>query len=144
MNTVIKKVLLELMSYSNTRQLRESDIYIKKAQEKLGDESFQIRAENLLSWIDPRRNSFTFTSLEKYEIYEDFMEAEVIDTITEEYAVLFKLLPELNEIFEFKGLYIAFNSSLSKSDIQEIYDFVKTNYIINPSRISFYIRPPKE
>ena len=143
MNKVTKKLLLEIMSYANLRKIAKSDIYIRKAQEKLGDINFYVRSSDLLSWIDPR-DHFSFSNLEKYEIYEEFMTEETITEITEQFSLLFKYIPELNEIFVFENKAIKFNTSLNNTDIKEIYDFVKTNYIINPLRVSRYIRPIKE
>ena len=72
MNKITKKLLLEIMSYANIRKITKSDIYIRKAQENLGDVNFYVRSSDLLTWIDPR-DHFSFTDLEKYVIYEDFM-----------------------------------------------------------------------
>ncbi|WP_066433775.1 hypothetical protein [Chryseobacterium sp. CCH4-E10] len=143
MNTVTQKLLLEIMSYANTRKIENSDIYIKKAQEKLGGVNFYIRSQNLLSWIDPR-DRFAFADLEKYVIYEDFMDPEDFEEVYGEFENLFKYLPELNEIFVLKEKHIEFSPSLSKSDIQEIYHFVETNYFIDPRRITRYIIPKQK
>jgi hypothetical protein len=143
MNTVIKKLLLEIMSFKNTRKFEEGDIYVKKAFKKLGEDILVSRLGELLHWINPRFH-FSFTDLEKYVIYEDFMEQDVIKEISDEFALVFKHLPELNEIFVFKELQVQFNPSLNKSDIQEIYDFVKTNYVINPKHTSRYIRSSED
>ncbi|WP_407267662.1 hypothetical protein [Tenacibaculum maritimum] len=48
MNPIIKKILLEMMSYSNTRKFTEEDIYIKRAFEKLGSDIIITRAKNIL------------------------------------------------------------------------------------------------
>lgn len=144
MNTVSKKILLEIMSFLNTRKFKKEDIYVKKAYEKLGNEIVFSRLQNLLSWIDPR-DHFANTSLDKYILYEDFMEPEFYKKeVYEEFEKLFKYLPELKEIFLLKEKHIEFNPNLSKNDIQEIYHFVETNYIIDPRRITRYIRPTKE
>lgn len=69
------------------------------------------------------------------------MDSEDFEEVYNEFKNLFKYLPELKEIFVLKEKHIEFNPSLSKNDIQEIYEFVKTNYIINPKRITRYKRP---
>ncbi|GEM_PF-6536137 len=140
MDSIIKKLLLEIMYYSNNRKIQKSDVFIQKAQQNLGDINFYIRSENLLNWIDPK-NHFAETDLEKYLIYEDFMDIEDFKEIYNEYDLLFKHLPELSRIFKLKEKHIEFNPNLSKEDINEIYQFVKTNYSINPARVTRYIKP---
>jgi len=140
MNKVTEKLLLEIMNFRNNREFKKEDIYINKINGKIDELNIYTRLGELLTWIDPR-DHFSFTDLEKYVIYEDFMTEETIKEITEQFSLLFKYIPELNEIFVFEDRVIKFNPSLNKADIQEIYNFVKTNYVINPSHISRYIRP---
>jgi len=121
-------------------EFKKEDMYVKKASSKVDDRTLVIRLGNLLHWIDPR-DHFSFTDLEKYVIYEDFMTEEVIKKTQEQFSLLFKYIPELSEIFVFEDRVIKFNPSLNKADIQEIYNFVKTNYTPYTTR---YIRPTKE
>jgi len=140
MNKITKKLLLEIMSFLNTREFKKEDVYVRNAFTKIDERTLVIRLGNLLHWIDPR-DHFSFTDLEKYVIYEDFMTEEVIKKTEEQFSSLFKFIPELNEIFVFKDRAIKFNSSLNEADIQEIYSFVKKNYT---PYITRYIRPAKE
>lgn len=140
MNTITKKLLLEIISFLNTKEIKEDDIYLKKAYEKVNKKILLSRLGELLLWIDPKHH-FSITNLEKYIIYEDFMDQQTIEEITGEYLLVFKYLPELKKIFVFENKYIKFNSSLNKNDIQEIYHFVEKNYIINPKYTTRYIRP---
>lgn len=140
MNEISKKLLLEIMSYLNTRKFEENDKYVRRAFEKLGDNVVFTRTRNLLSWLNPQHH-LSDTNLEVYNVHEDFMDSEDSEEVYNEFENLFKYLPELKEIFVLKEKHIEFNPSLSKNDIQEIYDFVKTNYIINPKRITRYKSP---
>lgn len=129
------------MSFANTRKVKDTDIYIKKAQEKMGSRTFYIRSSDLLSWIDPR-DHYPFTNKDRYEIFDkEFMKQEIFEKIYNQFKMLFEYVPELNEIFELKEEHVEFNASLSKSDIQDIYQFVKDTYIIDPRRTSLYRRP---
>lgn len=144
MKAIIKKLLLEMISFSNTKKLKKDDSYIKAAYEKIGSEIIISRIQNLLSWLNPRHH-FSDTNLEKYILYEYFMDAEFYkEEVYKEFYLLFKYLPELKQMFELKEKHIEFNSSLKKNDIQEIYNFVETNYIIDPRRITRYIRPEEK
>lgn len=144
MNAIIKKLLLEMISFSNTKKFKKDDSYIKSAYEKIGNEITISRIQNLLSWLNPRHH-FSDTNLEKYILYEDFMDAEFYkEEVYKEFYLLFKYLPELKQIFELKEKHIEFNSSLKKNDIQEIYNFVETNYIIDPRRTTRYIKPEEK
>lgn len=140
MNEISKKLLLEIMSYLNTRKFKENDKYVIKAFEKLGDNLVFTRTSNLLSWLNSQHH-LSDTNLEVYNVHEDFMDSEDFEEVYNEFKNLFKYLPELKEIFVLKEKHIEFNPSLSKNDIQEIYEFVKTNYIINLKRITRYKRP---
>lgn len=143
MKPIIKKILLEMMSYSNTREFAEGDIYIKKAHEKLGDEIIISRAKNiLLSFLGPRRK-YIYSNLEKIEIHEEHMSYSTFKEVYEEYKLLFEHLPEIKEIYVLKEKHIEFNPSLNRNDIQELYQFVEENYVINPLNMSRYIRPQK-
>ena len=143
MNTISKKLMLEIMSFLNSRDFKEDDIYVKKASQRIKSEVLVSRLSELLDWINPRFH-FSFTNLDRYDFSEDFMDQETINEIAEEYNLLFKNLPELNEIFILKKLHIEFNPSLTKSDIQELYKFVEDNYVINPKHMTRYIRPSKD
>ena len=144
MNPIIKKLLLEMMSYSNTRKFTEDDIYIKKAYEKLGNEIIITRAKNLLlSYLGPRRE-YVYSNLEELEIHEEHMSYATFKEVYEEYKLLFEHLPELKEIYVLKEKHVEFNPSLTKSDIQELYKFVEDNYVINPKHMTRYIRPSKD
>lgn len=141
MNQIIKKLLQEIMSFANTRKVKDTDIYINRAQEKMGSRKFYIRSSDLLSWIDPR-DHYSFTNKGRYEIFDkEVMERENFEKAYSEFKMLFEYLPELNELFELKEEHIEFNSSLSKKDIQDIYQFVKDTYVIDPRRTSLYRRP---
>jgi hypothetical protein len=138
---LIEKLLQEIMSFANTRKVKDTDIYIKKAQEKMGSRTFYIRSSDLLGWIDPR-DHYSFTNKEQYEIFDkEFMKQENFEKIYSQFKMLFEYVPELNEIFELKEEHVVFNASLSKSDIQDIYQFVKDTYVIDPRRTSLYRRP---
>lgn len=139
MNTITKKLLLEIIAFLNTKEIKEGDIYLKKAYEKVNKRVLLSRLGELLLWID--QNIISITNLEKYVIYEDFMDQQTIEEITGEYLLVFKYFPELKKIFVFEDKHIKFNSSLDKNDIQEIYHFVEKNYIINPKYTTRYIRP---
>ena len=144
MNPIIKKLLLEMMSYSNTRKFTEDDIYIKKAYEKLGNEIIITRAKNLLlSYLGPRRE-YVYSNLEELEIHEEHMSYATFKEVYEEYKLLFEHLPELKEIYVLKEKHVEFNPSLTKSDRQELYKFVEDNYVINPKHMTRYIRPNKD
>jgi hypothetical protein len=143
MNAVTKKLLLEIISFLNTRKFKKEDKYVKKAYEKIGDDIVKSRTEDLLSWINPK-NHFLYNSLDMMIIYEEHMSRAVFEEVYGEFKLLFEHIPELKEIFVLKEEHVEFKSSLSKKDIQEIYDFVETNYIIDPRRITRYIRPSKE
>lgn len=140
MNTITKKLLLEIISFLNTKEIKESNIYLRKAYEKVNKKVLLSRLGELLIWIDPKHH-FSITNLEKHSIYEDFMDQQTIEEIAEEYLLVFKYLPELKNIFIFENKNVKFNSSLDRNDIQEIYHFVETNYIINPKYTTRYIRP---
>ncbi|MGG8496201.1 hypothetical protein ACQY1Q_07270 [Tenacibaculum sp. TC6] len=133
-----------MMSYSNIREFTEDDIYIKKAHEKLGGDIIITRAKNLLlNFLDSRYHRFEFSNLEKLEIHEEHMSYTTFKEVYEEYKLLFEHLPEIKEIYVLKEKHIEFNPSLNKNDIQELYQFVEENYVINPLNMSRYIRPQK-
>ncbi|WP_046756133.1 hypothetical protein [Kordia jejudonensis] len=141
MNQIIEKLLKEIMSFANTRKVKDTDIYIKKAQEKMGSKTFYVRSHKLLRWIDPKGH-FPFTNKKKYEIFDrEVMEQEDFEQVYSEYIMLFEYVPELSEIFELKEEHVEFSVSLSKNDIQDIYQFVKDTYIIDPRRTSLYRKP---
>ncbi|CAA0174396.1 hypothetical protein [Tenacibaculum maritimum] len=143
MNPIIKKILLEMMSYSNTRKFTEEDIYIKRAFEKLGSDIIITRAKNiLLSFLGPRRK-YIYSNLEKLEIHEKHMSYDTFKEVYEEYKLLFEHLPEVKEIYALKEKHIEFNPSLSKNDILNLYQFVEENYVINPNHMSRYIKPQR-
>jgi hypothetical protein len=143
MKTIIKKILLETMSYLNTGKFNDNDIYLKKAYEETGREILITRLGRLFSWLDPR-DHLAFENLQRYIIYKDYMEPEDFSEVYQEFLILFKVLPELTEIFVLKEQHVEFNASLTAADIQEMYDFVETNYVINPLHKTRYIRYNKE
>jgi hypothetical protein len=143
MKPIIKKLLLETMSYLNTGKFNDDDLYLKRAFDKTGGRILITRLGGLFSWLEPRRH-FAFENFERYIIYEDFMDSEDFSYSYGQYEILFKSLPELAEIFELKEQHIEFNASLNTADIQEIYDFVETNYVMNPKHKTYYIRPKEE
>ncbi|WP_430411188.1 hypothetical protein [Kordia sp.] len=143
MNSKIETLLQEMITYKANRKSTETDIYIKKAFEKIEEEILYVSILNLLNWIDPKFHT-PGINLEKYLLYEDFMDPEDFEEIHKEFKLLFKYIPELKEIFALKEKYIEFNTSLTKGDIQEIYEYVNVNKIVNPESITRYYDYPKD
>lgn len=139
MNSITKKLLSEILSFTYTRKFKDDDIYVKKAYEKLGNDIVLHRLLDLKGWIDPVHH-IKDTNLEKYVYYDDeFMTEDVIKEIYNEFILLFKYLPELKEVFVLKEKHIEFNPKLSKNDIKKMYQFVKDFYKENPRNATFYI-----
>jgi hypothetical protein len=141
MNIATKKLLLEILSFLRTNEVKESDIYIKKPLDKLRNDLFRTRSYDLIGWIDPVHH-LKNTDLEKYVYYDDeSMTEDIIQNIYNEFVLLFKYLPELKEIFVLKEKYIEFNPSLSKNDIKEIYQLVLDFYKVHPRKATFLKKP---
>lgn len=144
MNTLTKKLILEILTFLDTRKFNDGDIYVKKACNKLENEIVLDRLLDLSTLIDPVRHNKD-RGLGKYVYYDDeFMSEDVIQNIYNEFVLLFKYLPELKEIFILKERHIEFNSNLSKSDIQEIYQFVLDYYEANPRKFNHIFKKPYE
>lgn len=142
MNTVIKQLLSEIISFIDTSKVPKNSKYIKKAAAKVDEDILEERLSDLLDWLDPKQH-FSSTDLQSYSFTEDFMDKEDIEEIKSEYALVFKNLPELNEIFSLKELHVEFKPGLPENDIQEIYEFVKKNNVIDPKDVTRYIKPGK-
>ncbi len=140
MNPITKKLVLEMLSYSYSREIQQADVYIKEAHEKLGEIDFNIINNNLIGWINPR-DHLSYTDLENYPLYEDFMDPEDFEYIYSKFRLFFKYIPELHHLFVLKDQHIEFAPNLSKSDIQEIYKFVEDNYVLNPKHFRRYHKP---
>lgn len=129
MKPVIEKLLSDMIHLDNNRKLSETDENITSAYENLGDEITFTRIRNLLSWIDPKFHVST-TDLEKYLINEDFMDHETFLEVYDEFKSLFDHILVFDELFELKEEHIEFNPKLSKTEIEEIREYVKENNII--------------
>ena len=129
MKPIIKQLLSEMIYFRLNRKCYETDTYVKVAYENLSNEILFTRIRNLLSWLDLKMQT-PMENLEKYFIYEDFMEYEDFTEVYAEFKSLFEHISVFNELFVLKEEHIEFNSSLAKSEIVEIYDYVKENNII--------------
>jgi len=65
------------------------------------------------------------------------MEHEDFEEVYSEFKQLFENFSELKALFVLKEQHIEFNPSLKREDIQEVYDFVKTNYNVPPRDYHF-------
>lgn len=137
MKPLIEKLLSEMIYFADKRKCKETDIYLKKAYEKLDKILLFSRVRNLLSWIDPKFH-VSQTDLKKYLLYEDFMDPEDFEEVYAEFSLLFEYIPALKEIFALKEQHIEFNEFLTEDDIQEIYEYIRINKVIRPENVTRY------
>jgi hypothetical protein len=138
MNIKIEKLLTDMVIYFDYRVNVEPSNYVKKAENKIGRIKTATRLLSLFSWVDPRDYPIPNNNQEKYEIYdEEVMEQEDFEEVYSEFKQLFENFPELTELFALKERHVEFNPSLTKEDIQEVYDFVKTNNNVPPRDYQF-------
>lgn len=131
MDSKIQRLLTDMIDNFDYRVVEKSDNCLIRAQKEIGISVANSRALNLFGWINPRNHNLPDFNPNKYVIYErEFMSEEVFEKVSGEFKLVFETIPELNYLFKLKEEHVEFNSSLSKSDIEEIYEFVKTNYNI--------------
>ncbi|MCT4664209.1 MAG: hypothetical protein N4A45_03120 [Flavobacteriales bacterium] len=135
MKPVIKQLLSDMIYFDDKRECSETDKYIKNAYDNLGYEITFTRIRNLLSWLNPK---ILTDDVEKYLIYEDFMEPEIFMEVYAEFKSLLDHIPVFKELFQLKEKHIEFNSSLTKDDIQEIKTYVGENSVLYQRR---YYKP---
>jgi hypothetical protein len=129
MDLKIQKLLTDMIDNFDYRVVEKSDNCLIRAQKEIGISVANSRVLNLFGWINPRNHNLPDFNPNKYVIYErDFMSKEGFERASREFKLVFETIPELNYLFKLKEEHVEFNSSLSKSDIEEIYEFVKTNY----------------
>jgi hypothetical protein len=129
MDSKIQKLLTDMIDNFDYRAVRKPDNCLIKAKKEIGISVVNSRVVALFGWIDPREHNLPDFNPNKYVIYErDFMSKEGFERASGEFKLVFETIPELNYLFSLKEEHVEFNSSLSKSDIEEIYEFIKTNY----------------
>ncbi|WP_298417520.1 hypothetical protein [uncultured Kordia sp.] len=129
MDLKIQKLLTDMIDNFDYRVVAKPDNSLIRAKKEIEISVVNSRVVALFGWIDPREHNLPDFNPNKYVIYErDFMSQEVFEEVSGEFKLVFEKIPELNYIFKLKEEHVEFNSSLSKNDIEEIYEFVKTNY----------------
>ena len=132
MNTKAKNLIEDLLSFIFTRKFKEDNHYIKKAYDVLGNDIVVTRLLDILSLINPISH-IEDTDLEKFHIYdEEIMSDETFALVHKEFELLFKHLPELNEVFQLTDRYVKFNPNISKEDIQEMYKLAIADHRAHP------------
>lgn len=129
MDSKIKKLLMDMIDNFDYRVVEKPDNCLLRAKQKLERTIVNSRTLALFGWIDPREHNLPDYNPEKYELFDkEFMDQENFENVSREFKLVFEHIPELNNLFELKEEHVEFNSALSKNDIQEVYDFIKTNY----------------
>ncbi len=130
MDSNIEKLLSDMITYFDSTKTNKEDNILLKAEEQLGRKNMFSRTLALYSWINPRNHNLPDYNPNKYEIFDkEVMDRGDFEEVYKEFKFIFKNIPELKWVFILKEVHVEFKPSLSKNDIQDIYKFIKENYI---------------
>jgi len=123
MESNIKKLLNELASFLKTQKLQESDIHINELYEKMGREFLFFRGGNIFYWLDKKVTPENDEEFEQFNLVEDFMSQEDIDSLFSDFEALFKYCKVLNEFLVLEKTKVRFKSSITAKQHDEIREY---------------------
>ena len=125
MKPIIKKIVQEMLDYVEQVEFKETDLYIKRADEKMGGfPGVGSRISEITRWMDPYYGKILKFNIQELNLY---LEGTDNEYVYNEFVKLFNIVPELNEFLMLKESTIVYSESLSEDEISEIRQYVFDN-----------------
>lgn len=134
MKPIIKKIIDEMIAYTDLKELTSESEFIVKAHNQMGGyPDLMPYVGEIVNWMDSNNDEFDDVDIRKLNLFEEGIDNEYVYN---RYVGLFKWVPELTQLFVLNDQDITYNESFSDNDIFEMRQYVADNH----EQIPFHAR----